>query len=268
MKTKILSLTLVAGALMVLPTVSRAAIIGSAHDFGTNTWSGKNVCQACHIPHDSLGGSVAPLWNHVLPDSAKYTTYQSPTFNGGVAAPKPDGPSLACLGCHDGTLAINQFVVTPYGGTGVGSITNSGAVTLSSPNDDVTGGTGNNLSHNHPISFVYDDTLATADGTLVKPSVYTIGQIPPYPATSTFTNNAALMVPPVPASWTGISLTGKTIKDAMLWQGSAGPEMECTSCHDPHKMMGSSASSGIMIKISGNDVNGRGSLICRNCHLK
>jgi hypothetical protein len=44
--------------------------------------------------------------------------------------------------------------------------------------------------------------------------------------------------------------------------------MECTSCHDPHKMVGSSPSSGIMLKISGTDLYGRGDLICRNCHLK
>jgi hypothetical protein len=44
--------------------------------------------------------------------------------------------------------------------------------------------------------------------------------------------------------------------------------MQCTSCHDPHKLIGSAPSSGIMVKISGSDVNNRGSLICRTCHIK
>jgi hypothetical protein len=123
------------------------------------------------------------------------------------------------------------------------------------------------LSHNHPISFVYDVNLANLDGTLENPNTYVIGTPPVYPNTSSFTN-AAILAIPVPASWAGISLTGQKLKDALLWNGSKGTEMECTSCHDPHKMVGSSPSSGVMIRISGKDVYGRGDLICRNCHLK
>jgi len=255
---------------MVLPMASRATIIGSPHDFGTNSWAASDVCQVCHVPHASLGSANAPLWNHVLPGQT-YVTYSSPTFiaNGGAAAPQPDGPSLACLSCHDGTLAINQVVSVPYGGTGVTNISQGGAVLLSNPSDNVTWQQGgNDLSHNHPISFVYGSSLAAADGTLNNPATYTIGSAPQYPQNATFTNNAAAMVPPIPASgWTGISLSGKPLT-VLLWNGPQGTEMECTSCHDPHKMMGSSASSGIMIKISGKDANGRGDLICRNCHLK
>jgi hypothetical protein len=268
MKIKILLFAVAAGGLLVLPMASRAAIIGGPHDFGTNSWSANTVCETCHIPHVSLGSANAPLWNHVLPNAAGYATYQSPTFNGGVKAPQPDGPSLACLGCHDGTLAINQFVNTPYGGTGVTNISQAGAVLLSRSSDNVTfGGDGVTLSHNHPISFVYNTALATADGTLEDPATYVIGTPPVYPNNSSFTNNAALLTPPVPAIWSGISLGGKYLS-TLLWNGSGGTEMECTSCHDPHKMVGSSPSSGIMLKISGTDLYGRGDLICRNCHLK
>ena len=266
MKIKILSIAVAAGALLVLPIASRAAIIGSPHDFGTNAWAANDVCQVCHVPHASLGSANAPLWNHVLPNQ-HYTTYSSPTFlaNGGTA-PQPDGPSLACLGCHDGTLAINQLVNAPYNGTGVTNISQGGAVLLSDPTkDNVTyGQDGVTLSHNHPISFIYDNSLAIADGTLENPSTYVIGTAPVYPSTTSFTN-AAILAVPAPATWSGVSLNGKTIAQALLWNGN---EMECTSCHDPHKMVGSSPSSGIMIKISGNDIYGRGDLICRNCHLK
>jgi hypothetical protein len=268
MKIKILSIAMAAGALLVLPIASRAAIIGSPHDFGTNSWSANTVCEACHIPHASLGSANAPLWNHVLPGGG-YTTYSSPTFlaNGGTAPPV-DGPSLACLSCHDGTLAINQFVNTPYGGTGVTNLTQTGAVLLSNPSDNVTwGGNGVDLSHNHPISFVYDAALANLDGTLENPATYQIGTAPVYPNTTSFTN-AAILAVPVPTTWSGVSLQGKTIAQALLWNNGKSTEMEYTSCHDPHKMVGSSPSSGVMIKISGKDVYGRGDLICRNCHLK
>ncbi len=36
--------------------------------------------------------------------------------------------------------------------------------------------------------------------------------------------------------------------------------MECSSCHDVHKLIGSAPSSGILAKLSGKDVNGRGSI--------
>lgn len=258
---KIIMATLAAGAVLMLPSVMRASIIGSQHDFSTNSWANHNVCQTCHIPHDSLGATPAPLWNHTLSQQS-YVTYSSPQFLDTVgisSAPQPDGPSLACLSCHDGTVAINSFVTVPFGAQTNPAVFVTGNAVVAEG--------GNDISHNHPISFVYDSTLANKDGTLVNPNTYQIGQVPPYTGSSN-TNNAAAMVPPVPASWSGVSLSGKTVAQALLWKGTGGTEMECTSCHDPHKMVGSSPSSGIMVKISGNDVNGRGSLICRNCHLK
>ena len=56
----------------------------------------------------------------------------------------------------------------------------------------------------------------------------------------------------------------KTIDQALL----INHKMECASCHDVHKQIGSAPTSGIMVKISGNDASGRGSLICRSCHNK
>jgi len=44
--------------------------------------------------------------------------------------------------------------------------------------------------------------------------------------------------------------------------------VQCSSCHDVHKQVGSAPTSGIMVKISGTDSSARGSLICRNCHIK
>jgi hypothetical protein len=45
-------------------------------------------------------------------------------------------------------------------------------------------------------------------------------------------------------------------------------KVECASCHDVHKMKGSSPSSGIMAKLSGDDAGSKGSLLCRTCHVK
>jgi hypothetical protein len=237
---KTLKLLLI-GLALALPTVGRATIIGSLHDFSTNSWntSRHSVCAPCHQAHDSDSSLGVPLWNHTT-TTASFIPYTSP--KGLITVGQPFGTSLACLSCHDGTVAVNQ-----YGGVTNGTpqyITGNGLI-------------GTDLSHNHPISFTYDTALANSaalQGTLNDPSLYKVGD--PVPTAGT--------TPPVPASWTGASLTGQTLDQALL----VNHVMQCTSCHDPHKQVGSSPTSGIMLKISGTDANSRGDLICRNCHLK
>jgi hypothetical protein len=256
---KRLNLVLTTGLLLAMPMVMRATVLGGPHDFSTNSWNAPtgDVCETCHIPHASDTTYHLPLWNHTMSgNSGNYTPYTSPSFvaNVGVAA-QPDGPSLACLSCHDGTVAINSFFNTPYGLS-----TNSPQFIKASHNVTWNGG-GTDLSHNHPISFTYNSALATKMGDLNDPLNYAIGNVPVYPGTS---GTNANIVAPVPATWAGSSLTGKSIDQAMLWNH----EMECSSCHDVHGMVGSSPSSGILLKISGTDSKGRASLICRNCHMK
>jgi hypothetical protein len=146
------------------------------------------------------------------------------------------------LSCHDGTLGINA----PIGGLA----TNATAYYI-----DPSAKIGPDLHTTHPISFVYNATLAAKDPGLENPTTYTIGS----PKSGLTVSTA-----PVPSAWDGTSLTGKTINEALLVDG----KMQCTSCHDPHKLIGSAPSSGIMMKISGYDSTGRGSLICRTCHIK
>jgi len=256
---KTLKILLTTALLAAAPMVMRATILGGPHDFSTNSWNTPaDVCETCHIPHASDISSQIPLWNHnTTPNKGNYTTYSTPTFtaNTGLGqAPQPDGPSLACLSCHDGTLAVNSFVNTPFGAS-----TNSPQFIQGSHIVTMNGST--DLSHNHPISFTYNSALATRAGDLNDPISYTIGSVPVYPGTQ---GTNANIVAPVPASWPGASLTGKNLDQAMLWNH----EMECSSCHDVHGMVGSSPSSGILLKISGKDTKGRADLICRNCHLK
>jgi hypothetical protein len=157
----------------------------------------------------------------------------------------PSGVSLACLSCHDGTVAVNA----PIGGLGTNA-----PVYMASINTNAI--IGPDLHNTHPISFTYDANLASVDGQLENPTTYKIGD----PKTL-LTQNLA----PVPAAgWDGTSLTGKTIDQALLF----GHKMECGSCHDVHKLDGSAPSSGILVRISGTDSTSRGSLICRTCHIK
>jgi len=246
-RTNVLVTALVGAGMLVLPAVVRGqtvnkGVAGSPHDFSLEAWNTrKGVCTACHQVHHTDEAQIVPLWAHKT-SASTFTPYSSPTLNAAVGA--PSGVSLACLSCHDGSLAINEGISGPLGGT-----------TTLSDKIDPGAQIGPDIHNTHPISFTYDAALATADGGLEDPTSYKIGD--PKPA---LTHSVA----PVPASWSGTSLTGKTINEAMLFNG----KMECASCHDVHKMEGSAPSSGILVRISGNDSAGKGSTLCRTCHIK
>ncbi len=161
-------------------------ISGTAHDFSGDTWNpGGEICIVCHTPHAAdITVNDAPLWNHEVTTST-FTVYTSGTLDASVG--QPAATSKLCLSCHDGTVALDNF-----GGATGGS--------------DFIGGNaliGTDISDDHPISFVYDATLATADGGLYDPT-------------------------------TGTSGLGGTIDADMLISN----KLECASCHDVHNGSG------------------------------
>ncbi len=94
------------------------------------------VCVFCHTPHGGrtdVAGGGAPLWNRALPPSGTsgtgaFTMYKSPNFDGTVdVSTGPKGVSLACLSCHDGTIALDALINAP--GSGGFNSTNSAALT-------------------------------------------------------------------------------------------------------------------------------------------
>ena len=126
---------------------SAGTITGSAHDFSSDSWSGGQICVACHAPHNtSTAVTAAPLWNHAL-STQTYTLYSTSTLNSTPG--QPAGVSKLCLSCHDGTVAVNSF----------GGATGSTFVT---GNENL----GIDLSNDHPIGITYDAALVTADGAL------------------------------------------------------------------------------------------------------
>lgn len=153
---------------------SAASIVNSKHDLGSastggGTYKATNVdqtCAFCHVPHNAYTGTAAgggtnqlvPLWSHTKTATAAFTLYSSPTGTLNVTLGQPAGVSLACLSCHDGTVAVGSLVTT------VGDLT---------PNNNtaafqITGmaNLGTDLSNDHPVSFVLTAADVTADGGL------------------------------------------------------------------------------------------------------
>lgn len=128
-----------------------AVITGSAHDFSGNAWSGGEICVPCHTPHNAdTTVSLSPLWNHEL-TTESFTVYTGVDIDA-TDLDQPNGDSLLCLSCHDGSVALDSF----GGSTGTNFIAAAGNV-------------GTDLSDDHPISFTYDATLVTNDGELNAP---------------------------------------------------------------------------------------------------
>ncbi len=133
------------------------SIITTKHNLsisGTGTikaTSESEICIFCHTPHNS--SPRAPLWNKNI-SGTTYTLYNSSTLD---AVPgQPDGSSILCLSCHDGTIALGEVVsrTTPIDMTGI----------MPSKSNLTT-----DLSNDHPISFTYDAALAASDGQLKTP---------------------------------------------------------------------------------------------------
>jgi len=114
------------------------SIVGSAHDFSSQGWSGGKICETCHTPHGAdTSISSAPLWDHAV-TTASFTMYESPTL---VVQPEsqPRGVTKLCLSCHDGTIALDSFAG------------NVGSTHISDTADLTT-----DLSDDHPVSIRWD----------------------------------------------------------------------------------------------------------------
>jgi predicted CXXCH cytochrome family protein len=182
---------LAVGAIVALmPSLGNASLIGSEHDFSsaggagnfskmgiaTFVWGGEtntyqNPCQVCHIPHKAApyNAANAPLWNHAVATNAttKYITYDqagSATFNALGLGSLTLGSSVACLSCHDGSIAVNQnYGKSTFNGNG-GIATNVPSFAVETKGG-YTGGN-NDLTIMHPIGVSYPAAQAAAPGLL------------------------------------------------------------------------------------------------------
>ena len=123
-------------------------IRGSIHDFSGRAWNEtQEICRVCHAPHDKQGAryKAGLLWNRNL-SSKTYTPYSSGSLGAGIIG-QPQGLSKLCLGCHDGTVALNAFDGYVGDGDGMGLLANRYKIGSSLQNFSLFG--------THPISVQY-----------------------------------------------------------------------------------------------------------------
>jgi len=237
-------LSLTAGlalATMLAPTAALAngagnGIVGSPHDFATDTWNHRGeICRVCHVPHDhgKNTGDIGLLWNHQL-SSATYLMYAEDTHINFLDSPQqenePTGISKLCLGCHDGTVAIDEFD-NKVGKTG------AGYQTLYITDSTIGGGgftvprianvrADKNLSNTHPISIKYDNV---ADQGLWNPTTRAMGPV----------------------------FIVDVLEDGLV---------QCSSCHDVHDQ--EAVANTHLLRVGTTASTGGASQLCLTCHIK
>jgi predicted CXXCH cytochrome family protein len=133
---------------------------------GIKSTTETEICVFCHVPHNAT--SAAPLWNRATPAATPlYTPYASTTAKGNMG--QPNGTSLLCLSCHDGTIAPGDLLSRGATKVPMSGVTATGM--LPSTSSSLLG---RDLSDDHPISIAYTSALATGSGgELASPATLT-----------------------------------------------------------------------------------------------
>jgi hypothetical protein len=110
-----------------------------------------NVCIFCHVPFESVntsGITGEPQWTHAPSAIIRFAIYSSgsekltdPNHRLSAGVSRGPGPiSKLCLGCHDGSVAVNRY----------GSLAGNSYIS-----DSYKIGRNGDLSNHHPIGFIY-----------------------------------------------------------------------------------------------------------------
>lgn len=168
---------------------------------------GQQICIFCHTPHSANVEGGAPLWNRAFSTQtfSRYSAQSSwmairhnSTAANAAQYGQPDGSSKLCLSCHDGVASLGAVL---NGGPitmthDVISFAETGSLASFKPS---TSGADKMKTGHHPVSFVYNSTVANA--------------INSFKSTSDW-------------KWP------ITVTEAKLDSNS---KMQCTTCHDPHQ---------------------------------
>ena len=184
--------------LIIASVAYSASIVNSKHDLSwlhnqqelhrqSSKWNQYNeVCVYCHTPHNANANVTAPLWNRQVSNPSAYTLYDSPTMDN-----KPttvSGVSLACLSCHDGTIAVDSIINPPNTGWSVSTYHEK--MTTTSTEKSVScaychGADGSSMDHtaayletdlsnDHPISMAYPTNQPTQFNAVASGKVGTL----------------------------------------------------------------------------------------------
>lgn len=277
----LLSLALTASGIALAATPG-AGIIGTRHDFATRiNFLGSQVltpgvadvvgqCSFCHTPHSASSTSL--LWNKTM-SANTFTWNDATTTTGGTAfasmAPGYKGPTVKCLACHDGSVAVGD--VAMYKGK-VNPIVNTFKVgdqptdytgktwTAADARPQYKVGAGGVMNGTHPVGMAYPQGQA--------PSTYN--------ATTTGANVVLAEFQPAPHQVTPTSVGGAATTSLIKMYTDTGgvitaganpgtTGMECSTCHDPHNKQ---TTDDWLLRGKNQGSTQAAGYICLQCHIK
>ena len=199
--------------------------------------------------------TVGHLWNHAMAPSASYTLYGAASSN---YLSTIDEVSRKCLGCHDGTIAVDSF----GGHAGTRGVIAAGYVI----------GASRDLTHDHPIDVLYNSagnytlTSTTTNGVTTYLPVWSSSARNNDPATFSITGYTSQKWGLKTYTQTALSAVSfytpsgalTTVTDSGGHSATTSAKyVYCRSCHDPHNNQYS------FLRVP-ND----GSQLCLTCHNK
>ncbi len=248
------------------------------------------VCVYCHTPHganDTPQVQKIPLWNRTYISNTYQTYDQLGTSSLNQPVTQPGANSLACLSCHDGTVAIDSIINMPGSGRysataktshdeshldnnwannavypGTTRSLNHHAIGPTSPG----GGVGCMSCHSGPGGIeVGTDFSAFYIGTDLR-NDHPVGIL--YP-TTTGPGTDFNATTGTRGSLKFFDTNGNSradTKEVRLYDTGEGYEVECATCHDPHGVP--SGAPGSTFNPTFLRVANAGSTLCLTCHIK
>ncbi len=137
----------------IINTVHNMSVSGFGDIKSSNE---SEICIFCHTTHQS--DPKTPMWNRNT-KGVSYILYNSSTLT--ATAGQPDGSSILCLSCHDGTIAPGN-IKSRKSEIDFGMSKRSFKSSKSNLTTD--------LSDDHIISIMYNSSLAFSDGQIKEPS--------------------------------------------------------------------------------------------------
>ncbi len=261
-----------------ITTTKHNLSVNSTQDNKVATGGTTEICVFCHTPHGANISQAVPLWNRNMSTPGSFQTYASlgsATLDGSIA--EVGSVSLACLSCHDGTVAMDSLLNFPGSGaanSGAAWTFDSAQGTMSSAGFLTSGiaAIGLDLRDDHPVGILYAggnvagneaNPLTYADPDFVRADTAVING-------ATFwyveTNSGASLG----RDRGDMILYSRTDVDAIGGGTITGtqPYVECASCHDPHTTSSQLSGGGASGEVDFLRMSNAGSALCLACHIK
>lgn len=258
---------LVVGIAMALPLLAQAATPGAGlfntrHDFAqqakymatqTDGAGGLNpitnsvgLCSYCHTPHSAISTSL--LWNHNL-SAATFTWDETATTGGteyATITPAYKGPSVKCLSCHDGSVAIGDVALYMEDPNVWNTYKITGGAQMGAKN-----GVAGAMGGNHPIAMPYPfGQAANTYNTKTTGSAVVLTEF---------------VAAPENTNGTKVKLYNQTGSTIVAGGSGTSSGIECSSCHDVHNKQ-SVEDLFLRGKIAGSKA--ADGYLCLQCHIK